>query len=313
MPDWKRLAVLGVALAIGPMISGCVFLRRPPADTPVQQDTFLQAKGVLRGQARGILLAANCGVTGIKNPPNSLAALRAAIDLGVPMVVVDVGQTADGIWVLDLDHGLCGGSASGKPLEKCRRSDLPASTRPGSPSEVPTLSDALELARGRLLVGIRPFCGALQDLVQLIDGLEMADQVILFATRPIDAQVATGLLQKKTSQMFLFDALAPDQLSQMEVRPPWPTLVQLGPETLSLDSMSRVQAMGARVLVHQRGLLLVRIGSALDPYYRMGVVVLLTDWPRQLVPEMKRLNPAASGRGEGIISTRSAPAGTPPR
>lgn len=273
--------------------SGCGWLRRhrdepaedsaQPAPVPIGLD---HSRALFRGRIDGILLAANTGLVCLKSPPNSLASVQAAIDLGLPMVVVDVCQTADGVCVLNLDHSVT----------------RPASTRPpstGATSQradgrLPRLSDVLSLARGKILLGLRLQSADLSHVVDEIDKTDLAEQVVVLLTTSAQVRQARPYLQRQPPILMGFDALTPERLARLESTPPWPALVQLGPLTLSPASIARVHAMGARVMVHQRGVLLVRVGSDLAPYHRMGVSVILTDWPRHLLAEMQAINRSAA-------------------
>ncbi len=68
---------------------------------------------------------------------NTLAAFRAAVDLGVDGVELDVRRTLDGVLVVHHDPGRSG------------RWRSPESARSALPDYVPTLDEALEVPRGR--------------------------------------------------------------------------------------------------------------------------------------------------------------------
>jgi len=267
--------------------------RRAPDEatpSPAQGFYLSDAQAILLGRARGILVAANGGLTNEAAPPNSLAAIQAAIDLGLPMVVVDVCQTPDRVCVLDRDHTLAHAGSS----QRRRRPAEDRPPRPGAPqgpdAPIPTLSEALALARGRVLVGLRLRSTELPAVVAVIDEMGLADQVLVLATTAAQIRQAAPYLQRTPPLLIGFDALTQDRLAGIESTPPWPAIVQLGPKTFSPTSIARTQAMGARVMVHQRGVLLVRTGAGLAPYHKMGVTILLTDWPRQLIREMREIN-----------------------
>ncbi len=285
-------ASAGAACWSGCSVLGRLSRRAPdePTSSPTQGFRLCDAQAILLGRARGILVAANGGLTNEAAPPNSLAAIQAAIDLGLPMVVVDVCQTPDKVCVLDRNHAL---TQAGSPRHRRPASERQP-LRPGGPqgpdAPIPTLSEALALAGGRVLMGLRLRSAELPAVVAVIDKTGLADQVLVIATTADQVRQATPYLQRTPPILIGFEALTQDRLTGIESTPPWPAIVQLGPETFSSTSIARTQAMGARVLVHQRGVLLVRTGAGLAPYHRMGATILLTDWPRQLIREMREIN-----------------------
>ncbi len=261
----------------------------PPPAAPIAP---AHARAILRGRARGILLAANGGLTSQTALPNSLAAVQSAIDNGLPMVVLDVCQTHDEVCVLDLDHALTRDPGRPNSLKGLDYEQLRARTAQSTNGPVPTLSKALELARGLILVGLRLRTAELPDVVAVVDEADLADQVVLLVTTQAQIRAARPYLRGNATVLIGFDAPTPERLNEIESTPPWPSVITLGPATLSPANIARAQAMGARVMVHQRGTLLVRIGTRLRPYHRMGVAVILTDWPRELIQEMREINAA---------------------
>jgi hypothetical protein len=249
-----------------------------------------EAQAVLHGRRRGILVAANGGLANQDALANSLAAIQAAIDHGLPMAVVDVCQTPDGMSVLDLDHALSHGTGPRAQWRDLDYESLRVRTSQAPNGPAAAVTEALELARGRIVLGLRLRNAELPAIVAVIDKMNLSDEVLVFVTTAQQAQAARPYLQRQRPIMIGFDAPTPERLSRIESTPPWPTIVQLGPQALSSANVARVLAMGARVMVHQRGVLLVQIGSELRPYHKLGVTVVLTDWPRQLIREMQQIN-----------------------
>ncbi len=260
------------------------------------------AQAVLRGDRPGILVAANGGLTSLPTKddatkdmalPNSLAALRGAIDAGIPMIVVEVRTTADGVAVLDLDRLSQRGGSGRLNIDQTDLATLRSQTEDRANGPIPTLVEALEAARGRLLVGVRPGGDRIEPIVTDIDRTGLTDQVVVLMDGPRQAQSARPYLKRDPPILIGMTAPTPERLTAIETSPPWPMLVHLGHGAVSPSNIGRVNAMGARAMVHQRGVLLVRIGTDLKPFYRIGVTVVLTDWPRQLLREMRELNAQA--------------------
>ncbi len=300
-----------LTLVTGMVGSGCARWRsaeRMPttssSDGVIASDVFRKALPVLRGTANGILVAANNGLIGSDCQANSLASIRATIDHRLPMAVVGVCQASDGTCFLDTANTFANRAAADTPPNPFSMGELRSLSTESASERFPLLSEALELARGRLILGLRLVGTRLTDVVRMVEDKGLTDQIIIFAGTPTDATAATRILQRNSAVMFAFNVATPAELARIEATPPWPTWILLGPEALSHTNVSRVHAMGARVIVYQRGLLLVRIGAGLAPYHTMGVTVLMTDWPRQLIREMEDINgwPKTGGNRSGRVA-----------
>ncbi|MCS7049031.1 MAG: glycerophosphodiester phosphodiesterase [Verrucomicrobiae bacterium] len=122
---------------------------------------------------RSPLVIAHRGWSG-RYPENTLAAVRAAVKLGVDMVEVDVQETADGALVVFHDYGLQRIYGVNKRVRAARRKEL---------AEAPTLSEVLRACRGRcrVLVEIKGARG--EAVARAIEQAGMVDDVIVFSLR----------------------------------------------------------------------------------------------------------------------------------
>lgn len=123
----------------------------------------------------------------VVRPENSLEAIRSAIRMGLEMVELDVEKTADGVYVVHHDSWLdrtttCSGRLAERTypsLDKCRlrRGDL----GPATEEHVPTLRQALEVARGRVLVNIdnKLTTQDLPAMIAIARELGMEEQLVL--------------------------------------------------------------------------------------------------------------------------------------
>ena len=151
-------------------------------------DRPLTTRSVLTRANPDILTVAHRGVWA-NAPENSLAAIRAAIVLGVEIVEIDAQATADGAIVVihdeTLDRTTTGrGPVAAAGLTAIRALRLRAG--PGgadaapTPERMPTLAEALEEARGKILVNVDTKYERHLDAVGVVVlDLGMADQVVM--------------------------------------------------------------------------------------------------------------------------------------
>jgi len=162
---------------------------------------------MLRASNSRVLIAAHRGCWQ-SAPENSLAALRAAIDAGADIVELDVRATGDGVFVLLHDPTLDRTSTStghvvNAQFSKIRRAALKmavAHRRPIVPGEfLPTLSQALETARDRIVVSLDIKAPTQTDMIsRLVIGSGMAPQVFVKAQVDSEADV----LRLKANPLF---------------------------------------------------------------------------------------------------------------
>jgi len=121
-------------------------------------------------------------------PENSLAAIEAAIGLGVDIVEIDVRQTADGALVLmhdaSVDRTTSGsGSVAAMTLRDIRGlvllDDDGRATDP--PLHVPTLDEALEAARDRVVLDLDVKQASVELLAAVIVEHDALDEALVFS------------------------------------------------------------------------------------------------------------------------------------
>ena len=134
-------------------------------------------------------------------PENTLAGIRAALEMGADAIEVDVQASADGVPVLMHDLTVDRATNGSGDLASLTLEQLQTLDAGGEP--VPTFAQALELARGRALLVAeikRPGCEArLADVIRQADALEdvMAWSFLppaLAAMRQAEPRLPGGLL-----------------------------------------------------------------------------------------------------------------------
>lgn len=123
----------------------------------------------------------------VVRPENSLEAIRSAVRMGLEIVELDVEKTADGAYVILHDTWLdrtttCTGKLIERSLAslkdcRLRRGDL----GPATDERIPTLRDALEVAKGRVLVNIdnKRTLADLPAMIAIARELGMEEQIVI--------------------------------------------------------------------------------------------------------------------------------------
>lgn len=122
------------------------------------------------------------------HPENSLAAIRSAIAMGCDMVEIDVAKTKDGVHVLSHDGKLDRVSDRKGVIAELTLAEVrEARLRQGQGGEeaaltderVPTLEEALEVCRGKILVNVDKFNKDPEGITAVIARLGVERQVVL--------------------------------------------------------------------------------------------------------------------------------------
>lgn len=179
---------------------------------PTTIDEFMTPSGVTR-------VIAHRGFSG-RGPENTLVALRLAIEVGADMAEIDVGLSRDGHVVVLHDATLerttdGSGLLSDATLEDLRRLDAGSwfdSRFAGEP--VPTLAEALDLVKGKILLNIEIKTEAVTDtavggvvdkVLALVEARRMHDQIVISSfdpralaqARELDPEVRTASLYNR--------------------------------------------------------------------------------------------------------------------
>ncbi len=119
---------------------------------------------------------------------NSLAGIEECISIGVDMIEVDVRRTKDGRLVLMHDETVdrtTNGSGSIQDLDLAELKTL--SLKPGAGGDampltnfgIPTLREALQAARGRILVNLDIKADLYTQALQVVDEVGVADEIVM--------------------------------------------------------------------------------------------------------------------------------------
>lgn len=119
------------------------------------------------------------------SPENSLGAIEDAVAIGAHMVELDVRKSADGVYVLmhdgTVDRTTTGeGKVSAMTLAELRGLQLMHANRP-TVERVPTYREALEAARGRIMINVDLKGGSIREVIQVARAMGVSDHCLFKA------------------------------------------------------------------------------------------------------------------------------------
>ena len=150
------------------------------------------------------LIIGHRGAAGLA-PENTMLSYRTALDLGVPMIELDIRETLDGHLVCIHDSSVDrttngSGIVAEMTLREIRRLDA------GRGERIPLLGEVLDLARGHMSVNIElKALGVEKNVLDLVTDRSMLDSIVvssfyhgsLLAMKELNQDVCTGALIAK--------------------------------------------------------------------------------------------------------------------
>ncbi len=140
-------------------------------------------------------------------PENSLAAMEGAIAMGVDMVEIDVQRTADGTLVCCHDRTV-DRTTTGEGKISSLTDDYIASLKLVEPNgtitdhRMPTLAQALDLCRGRVLINIDKGYNYYDQILQMLIERDMVRQVVIKSSKEPKA-VAARFAQHQHNMLYM--------------------------------------------------------------------------------------------------------------
>lgn len=179
------LLALAATLAIGMQFWAPLNAIAQPARSDSLSDRFASIQQVMgdAGDPR-VLIVAHRGHHAT-SPENSIASIDDAVSIGAHIVELDVRRTADGRYILMHDSTIDRTTNGSGQVSKMSWSEMSGlllmhGIRPTG-ERIPTLREALEACRGRVLVNIDLKSGDLTEVASIVSELGMADHTILKA------------------------------------------------------------------------------------------------------------------------------------
>ncbi|MEN8202422.1 MAG: glycerophosphodiester phosphodiesterase family protein [Bacteroidota bacterium] len=240
-----------------------------------------------------VLVAAHRAMHNSGVPENSLAAIRCAIEAGVDIVELDVRLTRDGIPVLMHDETIdrtTGGHGKVSDLSLAELREFPLKGRENRSirEPAPTLREALELARGKIMVDI--------DL--------KTDQVVPVLNTVIESGTGRQVFYFDNNYALLEQIRSLDSSAMLMPRAYHPEMADsalnlFAPQAMHIDHSFYteeltlyIQNRGARVWINALGIpdLRIRCGNTRvvkKKLLKYGATILQTDEPEKLLTYLR--------------------------
>lgn len=208
-PSLQRLTLHGLSLAVAVIwITACSSSHREPisqigSDAANSEMSLFKLVSRLSDASDPNVMVVAHRACWRNSAENSLDAIEQCVKLGVDMIEIDVRRTADGQLVLmhdaRIDRTTTGrGAVSEMTLVELRivrlRKGLGGDQAAPVAAGIPTLKEALEKTRGRILVNLDIKESVFDQCIELVESMGLSDQVLIKSSRVADDPVLTKQL-----------------------------------------------------------------------------------------------------------------------
>jgi len=259
---------------------------------------FAQAPALIEalkdGSGKRVLVTAHRAAHDV-HPENSMAAIERAIALGVDIIEIDTRLTKDGVPVLMHDDSVdrtTDGKGKVKELTFAEIRQLHLKGADGTPNDqrVPTLSEALRAAKGKVLVDLDLKTGDLEPIISRVIETDMLDQALFFNGN-------YAFLEK-------FRAIAPNLLVFPRAHSTEQAATassSLKPEAIHIDDGFNTDATHKAALASDSRVWINALGDpdklvaqgkakeAIDPLLAHGASMIQTDHPAAVIAYLKSI------------------------
>jgi glycerophosphoryl diester phosphodiesterase len=207
-------------------------------------------------------------------PENSLAAIQEAIRIGADIIEIDVRMSSDNVPFLLHDGTFNRTAVSARgPIEsmtseEVRKVRLKNTDGTESDQFVPTLMEALELAKGKIYVDLDLKTEKMDYVVPLIKELDMADQVFFFDS---DWEVLDHVRCLMPEAQLMPRARSLADIYKIEKHFD-PAVVHIDPSFYTKKTMKVCRKYGMKTWINSLGDLDRRLTSSPDPKLAMELV-----------------------------------------
>lgn len=250
-------------------------------------------KEFLNPNSKNVLVASHRAVHHEK-PENSLSAIKEAIRLGVDIIEIDVKVSKDGIPMLmhdgKVDRTTTGkGDLETQTFEALRKLRL-VSNGKVTEETIPTLEEALQIAKGHILVDLDLKTDHIDKVIEVVKKVGGEDFVIFFDSdyevlAKVDAASKKFMLMPRAQSL----AMADSALTRFK-----PEVIHIDEDFYTPEVTGLIRKKGARVWINALGDpdKEIRKGNAreaLKELTRQGANIIQTDEPEKVIRELREL------------------------
>ncbi len=220
-----------------------------------------------------------------KFPENSLAAFQHSIDSGVDIIETDIRTTKDGKLILmhdgSVDRTTNGeGKVKDFTFSELEKFELEKESEDSKTYRVPLAEDALNLARGKIMVDLDMKDVYVKQLVNLVRKTQTEKQVLFFDS---DFAVLDSVLLLDSTLMLMPRAHSLEEVKTI-IKRYHPPVIHIDPSFYTKEVVNTIKASGARIWINALGFAdakakigLVDTGYA--PLVDGGANIIQTDYP----------------------------------
>jgi len=250
-------------------------------------------KEFLNPTSKNVLVASHRAVHH-ELPENSLPAIKEAIRLGVDIIEIDVKVSKDGIPMLmhdgKVDRTTTGkGDLETQTFEALRKLRL-VSNGKITEETIPTLEEALQVAKGRILVDLDLKTDQIEKVIEVVKKVGGEDFVFFFDSdyeilSKVDAASKKFMLMPRAHSL----AMADSALTRFK-----PEVIHIDEDFYTPEVTKLIRNKGARVWINALGKpdVEIRKGNAreaLKKLTREGANIIQTDEPEKVILTLREL------------------------
>ncbi len=227
-------------------------------------------------------------------PENSVPAISEAIRLGVDIVEIDVKVSKDGIPMLmhdgKVDRTTTGkGNLETQTFEELRKLRL-VSNGKVTEETIPTLEEALQMAKGRIMVDLDLKTEQIDKVIEVVKKLGAEDFVFFFDSdyeilAKVDAASKNYMLMPRAYSQ----AMADSALTRFK-----PEVIHIDSKFYTAEVTSLIRGKGARIWINALGVPdeEIRKGNVretLQNLTKQGANIIQTDEPEKIIRGLREL------------------------
>lgn len=250
-------------------------------------------KAFLTPGSKTVLIASHRG-THNDFPENSMAAFKKGIELGIDVIELDVRHTKDDSLVVmhdgSVDRTTNGkGKVSDLTFEEIRKLRLKFNGQL-TDQQVPTLEEALNLAKGKILVDLDIKTNKIPEIMKVVDRTKTVNTTMFFLGRPVYAKM---IKEKNPGIRTLVRTHKPADIDSLFALTKTEA-VHIDPSHNTVEVTSKIRKNGGRVWINALGPIDKRAAAGdLEAYGELlmnGANMVQTDYPALLMKYLKSKN-----------------------